>query len=86
MSNISLDELRKTTLKQSFLLDKMMSVCINAGVAVNCFSEHECRMLLKDIYYAWCEVREEYTPISEIIDELWYECTVKSRRRVKNED
>jgi len=80
MSNISLDELRKTMLKQSFLLDRMMSVCANAGVAVNCFSEHECRMLLKDIYYAWCEVREGYTPISEIIDELGYECTVKRNK------
>ena len=79
--NIGIDELKKIIIKQGFLLDKIMSVCIDAGVAVNSFSEHGCRSLLKDIYIAWCEVSDEARSIFKIIDELEREDMVKRMKK-----
>jgi len=81
MSNISLDELKKIALKQDFLLDKIMSVCIDAGAAADNFSEHACRELLKDIFKTWCEVSNEHKPLLKVIWELEYEDMVKRNKK-----
>jgi len=81
MSNISLDELKKMVLKQDFLLDKIMSVCINADAAADTFSEHACRELLKDISKTWCEVYTECEPMLKTIGELEYEDMVKRNKK-----
>ena len=73
MSNISIDELKKIILKQDFLLDRIMSVCIDAGTAANSFSEYACRALLKDIFNTWREVCNESEPMFKIIKEFEYE-------------
>jgi len=81
MSNISIDELKKMVLKQDFLLDKIMSVCIDAGAAADNFSEHACRELLKDIFKTWCEVSNEHKSSLKVIWELEYEDMVKRNKK-----
>ena len=71
MPDLSVDELKRIILKQDFLLDKIMSVCIHAG-SVNDFPERECRALLKDIFDTWREVCNEDEPIWRIVRELKY--------------
>ena len=70
--DFSIDELKKIILKQDFLLDKIMTVCADAGSA-NDFPEHECRALLKDIFNTWREVYVEHEPLWKIVHELEYE-------------
>jgi len=79
--DFSIDELKKVILKQDFLLDKIMSVCIDAGTAADNFSEHACRELLKDIFKTWCEVSNEHKPLLKVIWELEYEDMVKRNKK-----
>jgi len=69
--DFSIDTLKRIILKQDFLLDKIMSVCADAG-SVNDFPERECRALLKDIFDTWREVCNEDEPIWRIVRELKY--------------
>ncbi len=70
--DFSIDTLKKIILKQDFLLDKIMTVCADAG-SVNDFPEYECRALLKDIFNTWREVCIECDSLLKIIRELEYE-------------
>jgi len=79
MPDLSVDELKRIILKQDFLLDKIMSVCIHAG-SVNDFPERECRALLKDIFTTWGEVWTEHEPLWNIIKELEYEYRAKRNK------
>lgn len=79
--DFSIDELKKVILKQDFLLDKIMTVCADAG-SVNDFPEHECRALLKDVFNTWREVYVEHEPLWKIVHELEYEDMVtRSKER-----
>lgn len=81
--DFSIDTLKKIILKQDFLLDKIMSICIHAG-SVNDFPERECRALLKDIFTTWGEVWTEHEPLWNIIKELEYEYMVnKNKEEIK---
>ena len=53
MADIGVEELKKIILKQDFLLDKLMSACINSDAVANSYSEYACREFLKNIYMAW---------------------------------
>lgn len=72
-----MDELKKIILKQDFLLDKIMYICIYAGPASTNFPEYECRAVLKDIDTAWSEVDVELRSIDKIVRELEYEDIIK---------
>ncbi len=74
--DFSIDTLKRIILKQDFLLDKIMSVCIHAG-HVNGFSEYALRALLKDIFNMWGEIWTEHEPLCNIIHELEYEYRAK---------
>ena len=63
VSSNRLEMLETLARKLESLLERMLTICVDAGPASISFSELECRALLKDIDKVWCEVQREYASI-----------------------